>query len=324
MARKLISSALLAGLLGVGFPLAAGAAEFPAKPIELVCPFGAGGSTSLGARIIAGTLGEILGKPVIVNNKPGAGGAIAASYVAKSTPDGHTLFVFNSGTNGVIPAIRTVDYKTADFELFGQYATQPLAIVVRSDAPWKTLQELVTHAKTNPHALKYATSGVGTSGHFAMELFKGAAGGIQIDHLPFKSGPEYIAALLGGHAQTGILYDVDIKGPVEAGKLRILATATDKRLDNYPNVPTFGEAGYPDVKLTAWYGVAAPKGVPMEASDKLKDALTKTFQHPEVQKMLTHIGYVPLYRDADQFRKFVSEEDEKYRKVAREAQIKAD
>jgi tripartite-type tricarboxylate transporter receptor subunit TctC len=314
----------LAFIFCVSLPLTSTAAEYPVKTIELVCPFGAGGSTSMGARIIAGTLGEILGKPVIVNNKPGAGGAIAASYVAKSKPDGYTLFVFNSGTNGVIPAVRSVDYKTSDFELFGEYATQPLVLVVKGDAPWKSVQELAAHAKKNPNALKYATSGIGTSGFFAMEIFKGAAGGLKIDHVPFKSGPEYLAALLGGHAHTGVLYGVDVKGPVEAGKLRVLAAASEKRLDDYPNVPTFAEAGYPEVKLYAWYGIAAPKGLPKDVSDKLRDALAKTFQHAEVKKMLTHIGYVPVYREAEDFRKFVAEEEKKYQKVAKEAQIKVE
>jgi tripartite-type tricarboxylate transporter receptor subunit TctC len=298
--------------------------SFPTKPIELVCPYGAGGSTSMGTRIIAGTLSELLGVPVIVNNKPGAGGSIGAAYVAKSKSDGYTLFVFNSGSNGVTPAIRSVEYKNADFELFGQYAIQTLAMVVKNDAPWKSLEELVIYAKKNPGTLKYATSGIGTSAHFGMELFKSAAEGLKIDHVPFKSGPEYIAALLGGHVHMGILFLVDIKGPVEAGKLRILATATEKRLEDYPDIPTFSELGYPEVKLTAWYGIAAPNGVPREISDKLKDALYKTFQHPEVKKMLIHIGFVPVFRDAEQFKKFVSEEEKKFQKIAKEANIRVD
>jgi len=298
--------------------------DYPTKNIELVCPYGAGGSTSMGARIIAGTLSEMIGRTVVVNNKPGAGGSIGAEYVAKAKPDGYTLFVFNSGSNGVTPAIRSVRYKNEDFELFGQYAIQALGLVVKSDAPWKSVDELVQYAKQNPGALKFATSGIGTSGHFCMELFKKVGGGLKIEHVPFKSGPEFIAALLGGHVHMGILYLVDIKGPLEAGKLRLLATATEKRLQDYPDVATFGEKGYPEVKMTAWYGVAAPTGLPKEISEKLTTALTKTFQHPEVKKMLTQIGYDPAYKNAEEFSRFVKEEENKLTRVAKEANIKID
>jgi tripartite-type tricarboxylate transporter receptor subunit TctC len=298
--------------------------DYPIKNIELICPYGAGGSTSMGARIIAGTVSEFLGKPVIVVNKTGAGGSIAAAYAAKAKPDGYTLFVFNSGTNGVTPATRQVTYANADFELFGQYASQMMGLVVRSDAPWKTVGELVEYAKKNPGVVKFGTSGVGTSGHFGMELFKIAAGDLKIDHVPFKSGPEYIAAMLGNHIQLGFWYVVDFKPQVDSGRLRLLATAMEKRYKDFPDVPTFVEAGYPDVKLTAWYGISAPKGVPKQVSEKLKDALYKTFQNTDVKKMLVHIGYDPVFRDAEQFKQFVSEEEKKYQRVAREANIKID
>ncbi len=298
--------------------------DYPTKNIELVCPYGAGGSTSMGARIIAGTLSEMLGRTVVVNNKPGAGGSIGAEYVAKAKPDGYTLFVFNSGSNGVTPATRSVRYKNENFELFGQYAIQALGLVVKSDAPWKSVEELVQYAKKNPGDLKFATSGIGTSGHFCMELFKKVGGDLKIEHVPFKSGPEYIAALLGGHVQMGILYLVDVKGPVEAGKLRLLAAATEKRLEDYPDVPTFAEKGFPEVKMTAWYGVSAPVGLPKEVSEKLKAALTKTFQHPEVKKMLTQIGYSPIYKDPEEFSRFAKEEEKKLHQIAKEANIKID
>lgn len=310
--------------LALAFSQGAQGAEYPTRNIELVCPYGAGGSTSMGARIIAGTLSEMLGRTVVVNNKPGAGGSIGAEYVAKAKPDGYTLFVFNSGSNGVTPATRTVRYKNEDFELFGQYAIQALGLVVKSDAPWKSVEELVQYAKQNPGALKFATSGIGTSGHFCMELFKKVGGDLKIEHVPFKSGPEYIAALLGGHVQMGILYLVDVKGPVEAGKLRLLAAATEKRMEDYPDIPTFGEKGYPAVKMTAWYGVSAPVGLPKEVAEKLKAALAKTFQHPEVKKMLTQIGYAPVYKDPEEFSRFVKEEDNRLLRIAKEANIKID
>jgi len=301
------------------------AIEYPVKPIELICPYGAGGSVSMGGRIIAGTASEFLGKPIIIINKPGAGGSIAAAYVARAKPDGYTLFICNSASNGVTLAIRSdIGYKNSDFEYFGQFSAQNLAFVVKRDAPWQTLREVVEFAKQNPGSLKYLTSGVGTSLHFGMELFKLAAGGLKIEHIPFKSGAEYNAALLGGHAHLGLLAWVDIKGLVEAGKLRVLAVPTSKRLDDLPDVPTFTELGFPEVILSMWYGIAAPVGLPKEISTKLKESFSKTFQHSEVKKMLIHIGYTPVYRDADDFTKFVNEQEKIYLKVAKEANIRVD
>ncbi|MCX5907507.1 MAG: tripartite tricarboxylate transporter substrate-binding protein, partial [Deltaproteobacteria bacterium] len=161
-------------------------------------------------------------------------------------------------------------------------------------------------------------------GHFCMELFKKVGGDLKIEHVPFKSGPEYIAALLGGHVHMGILYLVDVKGPVEAGKLHLLAAATEKRMEDYPDIPTFAEKGYPEVKMTAWYGISAPVGLPKEVSEKLKVALTKTFQHPAVNKMLTQIGYSPIYKDPEEFSRYVKEEEKKLYQIAKEANIKID
>jgi len=296
--------------------------EFPTKPIELVCPFGAGGSTSMGTRIIAGTLGEILGKPVVVINKTGAGGTIGAEFVAKSAPDGYRLFIFNSGSNGVSVAIRQLRYANADFDLFGQYATQAMGLVVKADAPWKTVGDLIAYAKKNPGKLNYGSSGTGTSGNFGMELFKLAAGKLQINHVPFKSGPEVIAALLGGHVNMSFFYMVDFKGPVEAGRLRLLASAGEERIKEFPDAPTFKELGFDDIKMSAWYGLSGPKGIPQAISDKIRDAFYKTCKNKDVQSMLVKVGYMPTFKTAEEFTKFVKEEDKKFTRVAKEADIK--
>jgi tripartite-type tricarboxylate transporter receptor subunit TctC len=325
MKEKLICLLLVIGsLLGIGITneVLGKEKEFPSKPIELICHMGAGGSTSMGGRIVAGTLSEFLGTPVVVINKTGGGGSVAATYAARSKPDGYTLFIFNSGPNGATPAMRSVDYKNTDFELIALYGTQPLVLGVKSDAPWKTLGELVEEAKKNPGKLKFSTPGIGTSSHFMMELFKITAGGLKIAHVPYKSGPESLAAVLGGHVQINSSFVVDIKGAVDAGRLRVLAVAEEKRLEDYPDIPTFSELGYPEVKLTAWYGIAAPIGVPKEVSDKLKDALYKTIKHPEVKKMLTNVGFTPVFKDAEEFTKFVREEENKFHRIAKEAGIK--
>jgi tripartite-type tricarboxylate transporter receptor subunit TctC len=278
----------------------------------------------MGGRVIAGALSEFIGVPAVLKHKTGAGGTIAATYVAKSKPDGYTLLIFNSATNGIVPATRKIEYSNSDFEVFAQYAIQPLALTVSKDAPWKTLQELIEDAKKRPGELKYATAGLGTSSHFSMELFKLAAGGLKIDPIPFKSGTKCIASIMGGHVHMGLMYMVGVKGSYEAGRVRLLAVATEKRLDGYPDIPTFVELGYPDVKMVAWYGIAARAGAPKEVSDKLRDALYKTIKDRDVNKLLTKIGYFPVFRDAEEFAKFVREEEKKFSRVAKEAKIKLD
>jgi tripartite-type tricarboxylate transporter receptor subunit TctC len=318
---------ILVFFLVIIFSIAGGVSDsiadenYPNKRIELFCPYGAGGSTSMGTRIIAGTLSEVIGEPVVVINKTGAGGSIAAEHVAKAKPDGYTLFVFNSGSNGVTPVIRTVRYKNDDFTLFGQYATQMMGLIVGKDAPFNNFAELVKYAKQNPGKLKYGTSGVGTSAHFGMELIKIFGGDLKIDHVPFKSGPEFFAALLGNHVQMGFWYQVGFKPQVEAGRVKLLAMATETRSKVFPDVPTFTELGYPEIQMSAWYGVAGPKGLPSDVQAKLNGALSKTMQHPEVQKMLSKIGYAPTYKNAEDFAKMVKEAEEKYRMVAEKAGI---
>jgi tripartite-type tricarboxylate transporter receptor subunit TctC len=205
--------------------------------------------------------------------------------------------------------------------LFGQYATQMMGLIVEKDAPYNTFDELVAYAKKNPGKLKYGTSGVGTSAHFGMELIKIYGGNIKIDHVPFKSGPEFFTALLGGHVQMGFWYQVGFKPYVEAGKVKLIAMATEERSKEFPDVPTFAELGYPEIQMSAWYGVAAPKGLPENVHAKLSDALAKTMQHHEVQVMLSKIGYTPTYKDADSFARMVESSEKKYRMVAEKAGI---
>jgi len=307
--------------IGIASVVLGAGEEFPTKLIELYCPFGAGGGTSMGARVVAGAASEILGRPVVVVNKPGASGTIAAEYVARAKPDGYTLLLFNSASNGVVPAVRKVSYKREDFELYGQYAFIPMVLIVKDDAPWKSFEEFIAYAKKHPGELKAATSGVATSSHLGIELINRVAG-VKIVHLPFKSGPEVTAAILGGHAHLGLEPIPAQKGVIEAGKFRVLAQASEKRLEEFPDVPTFIEKGYPELKWCPWHGIAGPKGVPEKISGKLKDAFSIAFQHKEVVEMLKKLGFTPNYRSADDFTKFVREDEEKFSKIAKEANIR--
>jgi tripartite-type tricarboxylate transporter receptor subunit TctC len=313
----------LAIFVGLGIPVFATAQDYPTKQIELIEPYGAGGPTYIAAKIVSEKMSELLNKPVVVITKPGAGGTIGAAFAAKARSDGYTLLVFNSGSNGVSLAIRSdLTYKNSDFELLGQYGAQYLVMAVKADAPWKSVKDIIDYAKKNPGTMKYGTSGIGTSLHFGMELFKIAAGGLKIDHVPFKAGPEINAALLGGHIHTGTFTYGVVKALVEAGKLRNLAITAPKRTEDLPDVPTFAELGLPEVTLSSWYGIAAPKGIPREVAIKMQDICGKAFQDPEIQKRLIGMGYMPTYRNAAEFAKFVAEQEKMYDRVAKAANIR--
>jgi tripartite-type tricarboxylate transporter receptor subunit TctC len=299
------------------------AAEYPTKPIELICPFGAGGPVSLADRILADKLTEILKQPVVTVHKPGASGAIAAAYVAKSKPDGYTLFDFTSASNGTVLALRSdVTYSNADFETLGQYGTHFLAMVIKADAPWKNVKDVVEYAKKYPGVLKFGSSGVGTTLQFGMELFKIAAGGLKIDHIPFKSAPEINAALLGGHIQLGTFTWGTSKALYDAKKVRVLAVTVPT--EELPGIPTFAQEGYPEINLTAFYGLAAPKGLPKEISKKLQEACATAFQDSKTKEMLRNIGLTPDYKNAKDFALFADDRLQLFKKVAKEANIKLD
>jgi tripartite-type tricarboxylate transporter receptor subunit TctC len=299
------------------------AAEYPTKPIELICPFGAGGPVSLADRILADKLSEILKQPVVTVHKPGASGAIAAAYVAKSKPDGYTLFDFTSASNGTVLALRSdVSYSNADFEPLGQYGTHFLAMVIKADAPWKNVKDVVEYAKKNPGVLKFGSSGVGTTLQFGMELFKIAGGGLKIDHIPFKSAPEINAALLGGHIQIGTFTWGTSKALYDAKKVRVLAVTVPA--EELPGIPTFAQEGYPEINLTAFYGLAAPKGLSKEVSKKLQEACATAFQDPKTKEMLRNIGLTPDYKNAKDFALFAEDRLQLFKKIAKEANIKLD
>jgi tripartite-type tricarboxylate transporter receptor subunit TctC len=326
---RLVSSLLIVIslflFLGMANEVLAEQKPFPSKTITLVSGFGAGGSTSIGGRIIAGTLQEILGTPVVLVHKTGAGGTLAPIFVLKSNPDGYTLLIANTGPMTIAPFVRKIQYRPLeDFEFLGQYAVEPMGLVVKTDAPWKTLKELVADIKKEPGKIKFAMDGINTPSNFGMELFKGAAGGLKADAIPFNSSAEMIAAVLGGHAQMAYSYMMSAKGPYEGGKLRILAVGTEERLKDLPNIPTFAEMGYPEVKWGPFFGLATPAAVPGEVKDKLKDALRKTAQNSEVQKLLDKVGIIPVYKDAEEFTKSVRDIQEKVQRLVKELGIKVE
>ena len=318
-----IKNRLMTGCVLTFFPILIVWADdiYPSRAIELVTHRTAG-STFQGARIIADALSPLLGVPVVVTPKAAGGGTVAPASVATAKADGYTLLVANSGSNGTVPTIMSVSYKNSDFRFIAMYGTQPMTLVVKRDAPWKTLQELVADVKANPGKFNYATSSVGAQSHFFMEMFKYSAGNLKIEQVPFRGAPESVQAILGGHVEVGSTYLADVKSQVDAGLLRILAVPEERRIAVYPTVPTFAESGYTDVVSTAWFGIASPAGTPNNITEKLEVALRKVIEDPEVKKRLATIGYFPTYLNSEQFTQFVASQEAVFKKIANQASIK--
>jgi tripartite-type tricarboxylate transporter receptor subunit TctC len=321
MKKVLILMLMFGGLIFAGSEGIAQAADnYPSRSIEFFCPWPAGSGLFMSQRVLAQAASEQLGRPVIVVGKPGAGGTVAAEYVLSSKPDGYKLFLFNSGTNGITVAVRDVRFTNSDFDIICGSYIQNLILMVPTNSPFKSVDDLVAYAKKNPGKLKYATTGVGTSSHLAAELFDQVAG-IKTTHVPFQGGPKTYAAIVGGHVDFSIFYYGSVKGLIDAGKLRMLAVANAKRASNLPKVPTFAENGYPQMVFNVWYGIAGPKGLPENVSKKLQEAFGKASQDKTVAKMLHKLGYTEHYMPKMEFEKFVVKEVAKFKKIVKEANI---
>ncbi len=323
MKNAIIICLMLSCLIHGATCLVSQAADYPIKAIELVVPFAPGGSTDAMSRIVNIKLPEILGQPVVITNKPGAGSVIGIEIVAQAKPDGYTLLA--SGINLVIAkAINSkVTYDPVqDFTPIVNLVYQAAFLCVNSSSKITSLAQYVENAKRNPGKVAFGSPGTGTSAHFSGELFKKYAK-IDITHVPYKgNGPSNIA-LLGGHIDS-LFADASAVEQVKAGKFRALAVATPKRLPELPDVPTIAESGYPGDEVVAWLGVLAPAKVPPVIVEKLSLSCKKALEDPEVANKLKSIGFIIAYMDPEKFRAYVKSEYEKYSGLAKEANIKVE
>jgi len=285
--------------------------SYPERTITWIIPYGAGGSTDMGVRTMADEMSKILGVTILPLNKPGAGGIIAADYVVKQPPDGYTIYTGNIAQNGIQLAIDTsATYNNDDFTFIALYLIQEPLVVVKADSPWKTMDDLVKAAKKNPGTITYSTSGIGTSLHLSAELIQKEAE-IKLNHVPFKSGPKSMAAILGGHVNFGMHLSGDAKSMLEAGEIRALATLAPQRLESLPDVPTMIELGYKNANIVSWHGLVAPKGLSEEIVEKLDQAVKVALESVSVQSRMKTIGFSPKYMGHEEFEKFVKESYEK-------------
>ncbi|MEW5914340.1 MAG: tripartite tricarboxylate transporter substrate binding protein [Thermodesulfobacteriota bacterium] len=301
---------------------AAYAAGYPEKDITIMVGYSPGGSTDTTVRTVATMASKLLGKPVVVVNRPGAGGSLALAALVKAKPDGYTLGSFNiSAPMG--NAVRATDPFNAstDFTPICNFTSFPNAIVVPAKSKFKTLADLLKAAKAKPGVITGATSGVGSSQHFALELLKHQAG-VNITHVPFKGSAPAVTALLGGHVDCGDINSVDVIQHIKAGKLRALAVTSAKRIPELPEVPSIVEAGFPGAVIVSWIGCAGPKGMPPAVVQKLATTFQKILADPAIKSKLKSIGFNTTYMPPDQFRQFVKNEYDRYMELAQKAGIR--
>ena len=324
--RQILQAGLGLGLTGVA-PLAVRAEEkYPSRPITLVVPFPPGGSVDLMARQYADPMSRILGVPIVVDNRPGAGGSVASLAVARAKPDGYTLVASSQSSHLANPLTQPkVGYDPVkDFENIAILGRQPNVLVVHSSLPIKTFKEFVEYAKKNPGKLNYGSGGVGSMGQLNVEMLK-AATGIYATHIPYRGGTQLITAVVANEVQF-ILDNLLIMLPhIQSGKVRALAVAADERMPQLPDVPTMVEVGYPQLNLTSWTGLAAPGGTP----DAIVQTLYKTVRQVAVTPaMVTNLKergvIVPEEMPPAAFEKMMAERMVKFGEVVRKAGITAE
>jgi tripartite-type tricarboxylate transporter receptor subunit TctC len=300
-------------ILAFGFP--AMAAEYPTKPITLVIPFPAGGSTDLTTRALANAAEKFLGQPIIIENKPGGGATVGPTLVLAKPPDGYTIGVFTDGCKIAYHMGKLRFDPMADMTHITHVGNYLYGIAVRADSPHKTIQEFIQYSKQNPKKVSYASVGVGTSPHFAMEELSIVAGGIEWIHIPCKGGAEVNTALLGGHVDVGVGSSI-LGSLVEAEKFRLLVIYAYQRSEKYPQVPTLKEVGY-NLVNTSSLGIVGPKGMPKPIVQKLHDAFKKGMEDSEFQSIMKKFDMVLLYQNSADYEKFTLQDTERIGKLVK-------
>ena len=279
---------------------------FPSKPVTMIVPFPPGGVADITGRPLAAMMERSLKQPVVVVNRTGAGGALGMSQVAKSAPDGYTIlmglssisiFPVSDRINGRQPA-----YEMKDFAPIALISSDPTVLVVRAESPYRTLKEFVDAAKANPGKINYSSSGVYGTLHVAMEIFANAAG-IRLFHVPYQGGGPAVTALLGGQVEALASGPAAAIGQIKGGKMRALASWSDKRLALMPEVPTFKELGY-DAEFYIWAGVFAPAGTPHPIVARLREAVRSAVNDPDFKAAMDKVATPISYLDAPEFQKF--------------------
>lgn len=305
-------------------PILVLAQAYPNKPITIIVPFVAGGSTDATARAISQKFSAQFGQQIIIDNKPGGGSTIGVAYVAKSSPDGYTL-LFTTISMAINASLRpklTYD-SIKDLQPIIQISSLPLVLVINANLPPKNFQEFIAYAKANSGKLNYASSGSGTSPHLAGEMFKSMTG-ISMAHIPYKGNAPVLNDLLGGQVDAHFGLVPGMLPYIKSGKLRALAVTTKTRVATLPDVPTIMEMGYPNYEINSWQGLFAPANTPTEIIVKLNEAANRILGDPEFRGVLAREGSEPVGGSSSQFAAHVVSEVNKWTKVVKDSGAQAD
>ncbi|MFN7086972.1 MAG: Bug family tripartite tricarboxylate transporter substrate binding protein [Burkholderiales bacterium] len=309
----------------MAFGSSAFAQTYPAKPIRFIVPFTPGGGNDTIARLIGQKLTAATGQQVIIDNRPGAGGAIGAEAAAKSPADGYTLFLAGVATHGINPNLRKkLNYDPIkDFDPVSLIASAPLLVVVHPSLPVKSVKELVALAKARPGQINYASNGAGGSSHMAVELFKSMTG-THLVHIPYKGLAPALTDLLSGEVQLMFSSAVAMLPQVKAGRLRAIAMTGARRSPAIPDIPTVAEAGVPGYETGSWYGIVVPAGTPKPAIDKLSREVITIVHAPDITGRLNEEAIIAIGGTPEEFGAHIRKELARWAKVIRQAGIQLD
>jgi tripartite-type tricarboxylate transporter receptor subunit TctC len=301
------------------------AQTYPSKSIRLIVPFTPGGISDLLARSLGAKLGPVLGQQIVVENRPGAGTTIASEVVARSSADGHTLYLQDITTHAINASLyRRLPYDSVkDFTLIQMLATTPLILVVHPSLPVKNVKELIAFAKARPGQIIYGSSGNGTIVHLSTELFKSMAG-VDMLHVPFKGSPESVVALLSGQVAVSFPTMPPALPLVQAGKLRALAVTSPKRSKAAPDVPTVSEAGLKGYEMVLYSGIIGPANIPRQIVARLNAEIGKVIRSPELKPVLDNVGAEPVTMTPEQFGSHLRSEIDKLGAIVRSVGARVD
>jgi tripartite-type tricarboxylate transporter receptor subunit TctC len=315
---------LLAALL-LASAFASHAQPFPNKPIKVIVPFAPGGNVDITARLVAPALSEALGQPIVVENKPGAGGTIGADLVAKSPPDGYTLLMGSNSTFSVAPSLypKNPYHPLRDFAPVIMIASAPFVLVTNPGLAAKDARELVAMAKASPGKLTMSSAGTGSSNHLVGELFQDISGA-RFTHIPYKGSGQALTDLMGGQVQLHFDQITSAASHIQAGKLRPLLVTAPARVPMLPDVPTAAEAGYPTFEATNVTGLIAPAGTPRDVIDKLNAATQRVIAQAAVREKFAGIGASATGGTPEDFAAYIRDDFSKWTRIVKDANVKVE
>jgi len=321
--KVLLGAAFVLGCGLVGAPVFAqdAAQNYPSHPITVVIPFAGGSASDVVSRVLFDKMSKLLGQPIVVENKPGAGGNIGTADVARATPDGYTILGGGSGPVAAnVTLYKHLDYDPAkDFETISPFASFTIVVAASTKLPVNTLQELIAYGKEHP-GLNFGSVGIGSSQHLAGEYFSQLTG-VKLTHVPYKNIGQYATDLMSGQVPLGFQWYPNVAAPLQAKGAKALAVAGSNRLDVLPDTPTAKEAGLPQYQVSGWFALLAPKGTPAAIVNKLNNALKQAVADPQVHAGFERQGAETMYLPPDQAAKFISDEIKKYHDIIVNAHI---